>query len=189
MSLVIRDGAALNRAVSKFSRRHAAFVGASEGLAWEILAHTAKHGEASLLNKFLSCLDGSWATALGVWVGKVMVDPKYANINSDTNKAVRWMSFKDGMFTVKPGVEKDRHDWLDRVVEDDDRVGFLHVKRDDNKISSAFDDAKVVEMLKALAKKASKDASEVSTSIVQLLDEAVAKVERVARPRVSADTE
>jgi UDP-N-acetylmuramyl pentapeptide synthase len=118
-----------------------------------------------------------------------MVDPKYANINSDTNKAVRWMSFKDGMFTVKPGVEKDRHDWLDRVVEDDDRVGFLHVKRDDNKISSAFDDAKVVEMLKALAKKASKDASEVSTSIVQLLDEAVAKVERVARPRVSADTE
>ena len=183
----VRSGSVLNRAIEAFARKHGGYVRHAEGLAWEVLSHAALHGDPSLLNKFFNVLDGTWGTAFGTWIGKVLAT--YGNKNADTDKPVRWLSFKDNLFTVKAGLEPDRHDWLRRVMTDGKRIGFLSVPKDTNKIASAFDDAKVVENLKALAKKAGKDGSEVSSDLARVLSETVAKAERIAARRLLATAE
>lgn len=179
MTMIIRDGKALSKAVTAFAKKHGAYKGASEALAWEVVAHTAKHGDCSVLKKFYAGLDQAWARSFNYWFGEMIVNSDYAFIDPETEKAVRWVNLRDGEFTVRKGAENARHYWLERVMEDDSRIGFLSMPRKESEGSTTFDNLKLMEEFKKLLKKASRDDSAVSKKIVEVLDEMAVKIEKI----------
>jgi hypothetical protein len=177
----IRDGKVLSRVIERFGKFHGAYKGAAEGLAWEVLAHAALHGDPALFNKFFGVLDGTWATRLGTWAGEVTRSPLYSTPDPDTEKVKSWLTFNKGSFAVREKSQAQRHAWLDAVKADADRKGFLAPAADGEKIAAAFGDAAVIEALQKLAKKAGKDSAEVSGEVVRIVEEALAKAQRAAR--------
>jgi hypothetical protein len=180
MTLIIRDGKTLTKAVSKFAKNHGAYRSASEALAWEVLSHTAQYGDCSILKKFYAGLDQAWMRAFNYWIGEQITNSDYAFIDPETEKAVRWITLRDGEFTVRKGAEAARHHWLAQVVADDSRIGFLSMpKRDSDTAGSTFDNMKLMEEFKKLAKRAGRDTSDVSAKIIAVLSEAESKIEKI----------